>query len=98
MAPANIEISEWEEEAGEEVVKSQGGELKEGSTYQSNYFIVRPYETLAGGNKVTMQMKVKSGDVTIYHSVDYKNWEEVSNVEIEDNVAKFKYHKGIKQG
>lgn len=94
MEPASIEISEWEEEAGEEVVKSQGGELKEGSSYESKYFVVRPFDVLANGNKVTMQMKVTSSDVTIYHSTDYKTWTEVSNVEVDDDVAKFQYHKG----
>lgn len=92
--PARIEISEWEEEAGEKLVESQGGKMEEGSGYESKYFVVRPFGVLANGNLVTIQMKVDSSSSDIYHSEDYKSWIEVDNVEFDDGVAKFKYHRG----
>ncbi|XP_057296382.1 protein DD3-3-like isoform X2 [Hydractinia symbiolongicarpus] len=89
-----IRVEQWDESAGEEVVKQQGGELNKGDSYESKYFVVYPFEKLANGAEVTIKMKVESDDAEIYHSTDYKNWREISGADISDNVATFQAREG----
>lgn len=94
QSPTKITISRWDTEAGEEVLKKNGGSMDEGSGYESKFFVVQPFSKLVDGD-VTVTMKVDSSSVNIYHSTDYGvTWKEMDDISFDDQQAKFKTQKG----
>ncbi|XP_057297072.1 protein DD3-3-like isoform X2 [Hydractinia symbiolongicarpus] len=89
-----IRIEKWPQSDGEAKLSSRGGKLNVGDSYKSDFFVVHPFEDLADGNKVTIKIKIESSDAVVYHSMDYKNWLRVENVDHSSGVASFQTKKG----
>lgn len=89
-----IRIEKWPQSDGEAKLSSRGGKLNVGDSYKSDFLVVYPFEDLADGNKVTIKIKIESSDAVVYHSMDYKNWLRVENVDRSSGVASFQTKKG----
>ena len=93
--PKRVIIQRWDSDAAEKIIEKNGGSMNIGSGYESKYLVVEPFEELADGKKVTIKMKVDSSTAKIYHSVNYKTWNEIDDYSYDDGTAQFQSRKGI---